>query len=201
MSASAHIIYFLLWVSFGIAHTLLAGPKAKAHLSSLLGRGYRMSYNLFALYHIVLVIYGGRYLLGSGAAHFPLSNSLQSAMTGAMILGIITFVLALTQYDLGRFSGLTQLFERQKEEIEEPLHLGGLHRFVRHPLYSGVYLYMWGSVRTEFDLATAIWASIYLMIGSHFEERKLIATYGDAYRNYMKRVPAVIPWRGQMLLK
>jgi len=199
LSPTAHFIYFLFWISFGLGHTLLAGPKAKTALASTLGRSYRLIYNVTALTHIALVIYGGRYLLDEGARHLPMSDALKSSLTGAMTLGIITFILALTQYDLGRFAGLTQLFEQQNEDIEEPLHLHGLHRFVRHPLYTGVYLYLWGSVRTEFDLATTIWASIYLMIGSHFEERKLIKTYGDAYINYKARVPAVIPWRGRAI--
>ncbi len=197
LSLSAHFLYFLAWVSFGIAHSLLAGPKAKALLASMLGRGYRLIYNVTALIHIALVIYGGRFLLSEGARYFPMSDALKSGMSGAMILGIVTFILALAQYDLGRFAGLTQLFERQTKDIEEPLHLGGLHRFVRHPLYTGVYLYLWGSIRTEFDLATTIWASAYLMIGSHFEERKLIATYGEAYIIYKQQVPAIIPWRGR----
>ncbi len=199
LSPTVHFIYFLFWVSFGIAHTVLAGPKAKAALASMLGRSYRFIYNVTALTHIALVIYGGRYVLGEGAINFAISDTLKSGLTGAMILGIITFILALTQYDLGRFAGLTQLFERQNQDIEEPLHLDGLHRFVRHPLYLGVYLYLWGSIRTEFDLATTIWASAYLMIGSYFEERKLIASYGDAYISYKARVPAIIPWRGRAI--
>ena len=199
MSPTAHFIYFALWVSFGVGHTLLACPKAKTALNFLLGRTYRFSYNLFALLHIGLVIYGGRYLLGAQASHFALSPEIVMAMQGSMLLGIILFLIALSQYDIGRFVGLTQLFTPAQEDREEPLHLGGLHRFVRHPLYTGVYLYMWGAVHSELDLATALYASLYLMIGSHFEERKLIDLYGTAYSDYKKRVPALIPWRGRAI--
>ena len=72
-----------------------------------------------------------------------------------------------------------------------------LHRFIRHPLYSGLFLVLWGHAQTEFALATALWGSVYLVIGAGFEERRLIDRYGDAYRTYRARVPAFVPWRGR----
>jgi len=199
MAIAAHIIYLLLWLSFGVMHSVLASPSVRAILQPLFGRGLRLAYNLFAAVHIGLVIYGGRYLLGGDAVSLNLSALTEQVLSGLMLLGAAIGLAALTQYDLGRFAGITQLLKPAGEDVEEPLHLGGLHRFVRHPLYSGVYLYLWGSVRSEFDLLTALYASAYLMIGSHFEERKLIDSHGDAYRRYKRQVPAVIPWRGRVL--
>lgn len=199
MTIAAHIMYILLWLSFGALHSLLASQNSKSRLEPLLGRTYRLIYNLFAIIHIGFVIYGGRYAIGEGARSFDLSPPTHLILSGLMLLGGIIFIVALFQYDIGRFAGVSQLLKPGGEETEEPLHQRGLHRFVRHPLYSGVYLYLWGSVQNEFDLVTAIWASIYLMIGSHFEEQKLIASYGDAYLLYKMHVPAVIPWRGRAL--
>jgi protein-S-isoprenylcysteine O-methyltransferase Ste14 len=34
---------------------------------------------------------------------------------------------------------------------------------------------------------------VYLPIGIHLEERKLIATFGEAYRRYRGEVPALWP--------
>ena len=36
---------------------------------------------------------------------------------------------------------------------------------------------------------------MYLALGTHFEERKLLALYGNDYRDYRDRVPALIPWK------
>lgn len=47
------------------------------------------------------------------------------------------------------------------------------------------------------DLATLLSAGAitsYLLLGSRLEESKLIAEYGDAYRDYRRRVPALFPW-------
>ena len=46
-------------------------------------------------------------------------------------------------------------------------------------------------------LISAILLSLYFIIGSRFEEGKLIAFYGDQYRLYRNNVAALIPlpWR------
>ncbi len=104
--------------------------------------------------------------------------------------------VALLGYDRGRFLGATQL--RQPDAAQdEDLRIGGLHRYVRHPLYSGLFLVLWGHAQSEFALTTVIWASVYLLIGTYFEERRLLDRYGDAYRSYSAVTPAYIPWRGR----
>jgi protein-S-isoprenylcysteine O-methyltransferase Ste14 len=85
------------------------------------------------------------------------------------------------------------------ESDDEPLRLDGLHRFVRHPLYTGVFLILWGRVDGDFELATAVWGSLYLLIGTWFEERRLVKLYDGSYVDYRRRVPAFIPWRGRAL--
>ena len=199
MTVNEHLIYAALWLVFGVVHSVLAGPIMKNRLKTWLGGGYRFSYNVFALLHIGLVIYATRYFLAGHLGALPLLPAILMALQVMMIVGAIIFVVALAQYDLGRFSGLTQLREPRLAQIEEPLHLAGFHRYVRHPLYSAAHLYLWGSVRTEFDLATAFWASAYLIIGSYFEEQKLIAEYGKAYADYKSKVPAIIPWKGRAI--
>ena len=52
---------------------------------------------------------------------------------------------------------------------------------------------LWGLVRDPVSLATAVWGSLYLMIGTYFEERKLRRLYGKAYDDYSRRVPPFIP--------
>lgn len=116
---------------------------------------------------------------------------------GLAILGLIVICIALLGYDRGRFLGTTQI-RAPETAPDEALKLGGLHRYVRHPLYSGLFLVLWGHAQTEFAVATAVWGSIYLVIGAGFEERRLIARYGAAYTDYRRRVPAFVPWRGRV---
>jgi protein-S-isoprenylcysteine O-methyltransferase Ste14 len=43
-------------------------------------------------------------------------------------------------------------------------------------------------------LAFNLAGTIYLYVGSIFEERRLIAEFGDDYRKYQQQVPRFIPW-------
>ncbi len=195
----AHTVYALAWLSFGAGHSVLAADWAKGQLETFLGAYYRLAYNLFSTVHITLVWAFGDVVLGR-VPSFHLEPRVEAALSGISVLGWVVLVLALREYDLGRFSGLSQLSAHRRggpPPEDETLVTGGLHRFVRHPLYLGAYMILWGGATGEFGLATAAWGSLYLTLGAQFEERALLSTYGEAYRVYQRRVPAVIPWKGR----
>jgi protein-S-isoprenylcysteine O-methyltransferase Ste14 len=193
-------IYALLWLSFGLVHSLLARTSTKRLLQPLFGRSYRFSYNLFSALHIGLVIIGGQLVLGQNSVKFELGNEFTFLAAACQLTGGIVLVLSLTQYDLGRFSGVTQLFrDNDSGSDEELLHITGMHRYVRHPLYLGAYLYLLGGAVSGFGLQTALWGCLYLWIGTWFEERSLVNQYGSAYLEYKAKVPAIIPFKGRAI--
>ena len=201
MTGIDHLLYALAWLSFALVHSLLARQSVKRRLGRALGGGYRLAYNGVALVHILAVGGVGALLEGGAAAVEPFSRPewlawVQSALA---LSGFAVMLLALRAYDLGRFGGLTQYRKGilpQAEAAEEPLVISGLHRWVRHPIYFGALLFVWGLARDELSTATAFWASVYLVAGSRFEERDLVRRFGQAYEDYRAKVPALIPWRG-----
>ena len=143
---------------------------------------------------------GGQLVLGQNSVYFAFGNAFSFVAVACQATGAIVLVLSLTQYDLGRFSGLTQLFrDGDSSSDEEPLHITGIHRYVRHPLYLGAYLYLLGGAVSGFGLQTALWGCLYLWIGTWFEERNLVKQYGRAYVEYKEKVPAVLPYRGRAI--
>lgn len=199
--ATDHLLYGLAWLSFGAGHSLLARDSVKTYLRPLLGPWYRLAYNGFAIVHLGLVGWAG-YVLYGPHDPFPLPTWAETTLQGFWLLGIAGFLIALRGYDLGRLTGTRQIRNHLrgiKEPEDEALRTDGLHRWVRHPLYAGGLLALWGRIGSEFDLATAVWASLYLWIGTLFEERALLRLYGEAYTDYRHRVPAVIPWKGRVL--
>ncbi|MGD8634199.1 MAG: hypothetical protein PVF85_11555, partial [Anaerolineales bacterium] len=63
-----------------------------------------------------------------------------------------------------------------------------------HPLYTGGLLMIWFMpVMTTSLLAFNLAATLYLYIGSIFEERRLIFVFGERYEAYRKRVPRFMP--------
>ena len=139
-------------------------------------------------------------MLGQNSVYFELGNVFTFLAVACQVTGGCVLMLSLTQYDMGRFSGLTQLFrDGASSSDEEPLHITGMHRYVRHPLYLGAYLYLLGGAVSGFGLQTAVWGCLYLWIGTRFEERNLVKQYGRAYVEYKEKVPAVLPYRGRAI--
>jgi protein-S-isoprenylcysteine O-methyltransferase Ste14 len=74
------------------------------------------------------------------------------------------------------------------------LNTGGFYRYIRHPLYFFSLIVIWLlPVMTWNILAWNICVTIYLFIGSLFEERKLVREFGEKYIEYQKQVPAFWP--------
>jgi len=175
---------------------LLARHAVQTRLESYFGRGYRLLYNLFAIVQILAVLLFGKHLLSETRFDFLNYENTFLVSFGIQCLGFIVLVTAFTRYDIGRFTGVTQLFtgEHVSSVSNEPLQLSGLNQWVRHPLYTGAFLILWGGAINSFELWTAIWGTVYLVIGTVFEERKLISIYGDDYRRYQQRVPRYFPF-------
>lgn len=85
------------------------------------------------------------------------------------------------------------LYEAQAQKALAKI---GPYAFVRHPQYVGFILVMfgfllqWPTLLTLVMFPVLVWMYVRL---AHTEEREAIATFGDAYRRYMARVPGFIP--------
>jgi len=191
----AHLLYALAWVSFGAGHSLLATPAARAWMQDRFGRAYRLAYNGIAVIHLLAVLAVGHGLLGP-LPGFGLPAWTIGGLTALSLVGAVLFLWSLRFYDTGLLTGLRQWREGLQSDESEPLSLSGPHRLVRHPLYATGFLILWGRALDPLGLATAVWASLYLVIGAAFEERKLLRHYGAAYAAYRRRVPAFVPWKG-----
>lgn len=195
--AAAHALYALAWIGFGLGHSVLAVPAVAARLR--LGAYTRLAYNGFAAVHLLAVLVAGRWLLPDAAA-FDRPGWLAVGQGFAALFGVGVFLWGLAGYDLGRFAGTAQIRAHRAGVAlpeGEPLRIAGANRWVRHPLYAGALLMLWGGVADERGLATAVWASLYLLAGMRHEEIGLEKQYGDAYRAYKATVPALVPWRGR----
>jgi protein-S-isoprenylcysteine O-methyltransferase Ste14 len=69
-----------------------------------------------------------------------------------------------------------------------------LYAWVRHPMMLGLVIAFWATPSmTIGHLFFAAGGTGYILLGLHFEERELVRDLGDAYVDYARRVPRVVP--------
>lgn len=191
---TAYFAIFLSWFVFGLVHSLTAANGVKERLIEAypaLERYYRLGYNatsLLTFLPVLIALQGApSYLLTSQWAGSP------GVGIFILILGLLIILGALKQYDMAEFTGWPPAkLSGQVGTLQQK----GLLHYVRHPLYSGILVGLAGLIVYQPDwkhLIFSLTAFVYIRIGIHFEERKLIRTFGDAYLRYRQRVPMLIP--------
>lgn len=72
----------------------------------------------------------------------------------------------------------------------------GPYLWVRHPLYFFVLILVWSFPDISLDrlLFNVLW-TLWIVFGTHLEEKDLLAKFGEPYRQYQKAVPMLFPWR------
>ena len=190
------LLTFLAVAAYGAVHSFLAGTRPRRAARRLFGeagwRGYRLAYNVFSVISLIPVLAipardPGRLLYALPAPWAGLALAGQA-------LAAVAAAITLWQTDAWRFAGLRQLLG---EETSAPprLVLHGLYRWVRHPLYTCALVFLWLTpLMTTSLLALYLGLSAYLVVGSVFEERRLVAEYGEAYRVYQGQVPRLVPF-------
>ncbi len=79
-----------------------------------------------------------------------------------------------------------------------PLNIRGTYRWIRDPfLLSGLVTMLLTPIMTVNLLVIYILTTIYLFLGSLHWETRLVAQFGDEYREYQKRVHRIIPHLGE----
>jgi protein-S-isoprenylcysteine O-methyltransferase Ste14 len=95
---------------------------------------------------------------------------------------------------LGYHAAVAHLRSRADSPI--PLFTEGAYRWVRHPLYLLTLAMLWASPRLTADrLVLDVLFTLWVVLGIRWEERDLLHGYGEAYAQYRRQVPMLLPWR------
>lgn len=110
--------------------------------------------------------------------------------------GWLLLVAATWMIDHFELFGLAQAWRhwRGKAAPVDGFRMVYAYRYMRHPIYTGWLITFWATPQMSAShLLFAIGMSAYILVGILCEERDLIAAFGDRYRDYRARVPALIP--------
>jgi protein-S-isoprenylcysteine O-methyltransferase Ste14 len=110
--------------------------------------------------------------------------------------GLTLIAVASVQIDFAELFGLRQAMSADAPSV--PFQEPGLYRFVRHPLMVGLLLALWAApsmtVGRLFFNATM---TAYILVAIRWEEGDLLERFGEAYADYRRRVPALVPGLGR----
>jgi len=200
--AQETINIILALLAFGVLHSLTAAIGVKAVFVAMMGeRAYLGLYRLF--YNTVSAITLLPILLlmvaQPGAAVWALDGAAALGFYALQGLGLLGLAVSLLQIDGMAFLGVKQVaayFAGEKLPLPpEPLAVGGVYALVRHPLYFFSLLFLWFSPQmSAAGLGLALGASVYFVVGSWLEERKLVRYFGQPYIEYQRRVAWMIPF-------
>lgn len=191
-----YVLQAFLWLAYGALHSLLADNGVKQFFERKMGSGYRyyrLTYNLLAFVFLAGII-AYQFTL---PAHSLWVFDWRLHVAGNVLKygGLLIVLIGISGYNFKEFSGLA-FSPRNADAGSGTLKTDGLLRYVRHPIYSGTILFIWGLFLSDSLMRTLVMAAgitLYTLIGIYFEEKKLVAEFGDAYREYSRRVPMLLP--------
>ena len=181
----------LVW---GVIHSLLASLEAKAWVRRVLGdtsmRFYRLGYNIFSVISFLPVLWLMAVLPNRVLYQIPVPWVY--LLLSGQIAAVTLLVIGVLQTDTLSFIGLRQLLEGKERSSQLVKH--GLYRWVRHPLYTAGLFFIWLTpVMSINSLIVILSATLYIIVGAVFEERKLEREFGAAYIEYKAVTPMLIP--------
>jgi protein-S-isoprenylcysteine O-methyltransferase Ste14 len=193
------LVNVLLLGLFAVQHSVMARPGFKRWWTRMVPPSVERSTDvLFASFALLLLYWQWQ----------PIPTpvwTVQNPAAAAVLEGIFWLgwvVLVASTFLLNHFElfGLSQVFARLfgKQQSDAKFRTPLLYRRVRHPIYLGVLLAVWGTpAMTVGHLLFAVVLTGYILIGIQLEEHDLIQQFGDQYRRYRQHAAMLFPLPGR----
>ena len=191
--------YFLLalaWTAYCTLHSGMISETATGFLKRKLGdsfRLYRLFFNLVAVLTLIPVLWYAHSL--SQEPFFRWEGAWRVPRFLLLACGVLLVVAGGRHYDLGQFLGIGQLRGASSGGLAAGggIDSRGVLGLVRHPWYTAVVLLLWAG---DLDAAARVGngvLTVYIVVGTLLEERKLVHEFGEAYRSYQRQVSMFVP--------
>jgi len=199
-----HVI--LIFLVFAFIHSITVARWFKHLCKKLFGDmfmrvWYRALYNTVSFFTVLIALHFIAQVPDRQLWIAPLW--LKWFMRVIQLAGLAFGALAFEYLDGAEFMGFRQVWRYlMRREVagnlegltQKELVTSGVYGIVRHPMYlAGIVIFTFNPHITVNSLTMTVLADLYFTFGMFIEERRFLRIYGDQYREYMKRVPGMIP--------
>ncbi len=197
--AVAAVIDLALIALFGVQHSVMARPGFKAAWTKIVPVPIERSIYCLAAAVVLTVLY---------VLWHPITGTVwdvtNPAARGVLwtLFGLGWGIVFLSTLLINHFElfGLAQVWRNWRgtpavpPKLTQPL----FYKLVRHPIYSGFLLAFWAAPTMSYGHALfAAGMTLYVLIAIRYEERDLVAHFGQDYEDYRSRVGKLIPGIGK----
>jgi methanethiol S-methyltransferase len=195
----SYLLVVIMWTAYCALHSFLISIRFTALMARLLKKYYafyRLFYVLISFTLLVpLIRFTGEFESPVIMAYdSPLSVARYALMSVSLLMFFWAFFF---DYDSLSFFGIRQIMNFAKPKTVTALmelKRNGLLGMVRHPMYLAFILYLWCQTFRMMDLVVNTLLTLYVLIGTWLEERKLALEFGEAYLRYQRQVPMLVPF-------
>ncbi len=196
-----YLLLASLWIVWCVVHSGMISITATEFFKRRLGsnyRFYRVFYNSVAVATIIPVLLYARslheHVLFRWEGYLIVFQVLLLTLAGLLALA------GARHYDMLQLLGLRQIMTGASHGVlseSGKLDTSGILAVTRHPWYLAAIILIWADYRslTMATLITNVILTVYLVVGTILEERKLVIELGEEYRQYQRQVPMLLPWK------
>lgn len=172
-----------------LVHSLTATFSFKKIIQEKIisGKSYRLIYNIFSIltfgfwYHFFIT-------KANQNSVYALSGALENVFNTIRAIGLLGFLLTLRDFSGIEFLGF-------REQNLASFTTKGMFKLCRHPLYFfSILILLFDTNPNPNKLVFNLGCTIYFLIGSYFEEQRMIKELGEKYLEYQKNTPRLIPF-------
>lgn len=199
-----HIL--LIFLAFALIHSITVASWFKdlcrrAFGDTFMRVWYRFLYTTMSGITVAIAVYFIKQVPDQVLWYPPVW--LRWLLHGVQVSGFLFGIQAFQYLDTWEFMGFRQVWRYvTKGDIagnsegltERELVTTGVYGIVRHPLYvAGLLIFTFSPQITVNGLTITVLADLYFIFGMFIEERRFVKMFGDQYREYMKKVPRMVP--------
>jgi protein-S-isoprenylcysteine O-methyltransferase Ste14 len=196
----AVFVDLLLLAAFGVQHSVMARQSFKRWWTAFVPRAVERSTYVLATSLVLALLFTQWRPIAQPVAWSVQQPAAAGVLAATFWLGWALVLFSSFLINHFELFGLQQVYARLTGrrmpaiQFRTPL----LYRHVRHPLYLGLLLGLWSTpVMTAGHLLFAAGSTVYILVGVWFEERDLVAQFGERYLRYRTEAGMLLPKLGR----